>query len=151
MYGFLGVAQLWFKSFLTNRHQKCNVDGNLSQAQTLHCGAVLQGSNLGLLLFLVYIKDLQKCLKYSSPRIYAYDTNITIKATSTSRAQMITNHNLYKLLYGSTDNIPRACKSNLRTGMWLMNNGHAEGDGTAKESFLKLISMVGNRENFTIS
>ena len=83
LYGFSGVAQLWFKSYLTDRYQKCSVNDNLSKSRKLYCG-VPQGSTLGPLLFLLYINDLPNCLKYSTAKMYADDTNITITAQSTS-------------------------------------------------------------------
>ena len=42
----------WFESYLSNRSQKCSINGHLSKAVSITCG-VPQGSNLGSLLFLV--------------------------------------------------------------------------------------------------
>ena len=67
----------WFKSYLSNRSQKCYVNGHLSNNRTLLCG-IPQGSILGPLLFLLYINDLPNCLEYSQTRMYADDTNLTI-------------------------------------------------------------------------
>ena len=72
-------ALKWFKSYLTNRLQRCNVNNHLSSASALNC-AVPQGSIIGPLLFLIYINDLPNCLSLGSPRVYADDTSVTFAA-----------------------------------------------------------------------
>jgi len=79
-YGVDQDALKWFKSYLTSRLQRCNVNNHLSSATPLNCG-VPQGSMIGPLLILIYIKDLPNCLSLGSPRMYADDTNVTF-ATS---------------------------------------------------------------------
>ena len=74
--GIQGKTLDWFKSYLTNRTQRCSVNGCLSDVTTLKCG-VPQGTILGPLLFLIYINDLTDCLSFSTPRKYADDTHIT--------------------------------------------------------------------------
>ena len=64
------------ESYLCNRQQKCMVNGHLSEPAVLNCG-VPQGSILGPLLFLLYSNDLPGCIKWSTPRMYADDTNIS--------------------------------------------------------------------------
>ena len=70
----------WFKSYLTNRLQRCNVNNHLSSATPLNCG-VPQGSIIGPLLFLIYINNLPNCLSLGSPRMYADDINVTFAAS----------------------------------------------------------------------
>jgi len=71
-YGIQGKSLNWFKSYLTNRTQRCSVNGRRSDFTTLKCG-VPQGTILGPLLFL----DMPNCLSFSVPRMYADDTHIT--------------------------------------------------------------------------
>ncbi len=75
-YGIRSRELAWFQSYLNNRTQICKVDQTTSSERTLKCG-IPQGSNLGPLLFLLYINDLPNCLSSSSASMFADDTNIT--------------------------------------------------------------------------
>ena len=55
--GIRGVALDWFKSYLKNRMQCVDINGNVSLPRAIDI-SVLQGSILGPILFLCYINDL---------------------------------------------------------------------------------------------
>ena len=86
----------WFESYLTNRTKKCRVNDHLSSTNPVTCG-VPQGSNLGPLLFLIYINDLPNCLKCATPRIFADDTSISYVANSMDELQSVVNSELENL------------------------------------------------------
>ena len=92
-YGINGVAYTWFKSYLTDRMQTCKIGQNKSQQHKIRCG-VPQGSNLGPLLFLLYINDLPNCLSYTSANMFADDTNITTKGLNVEEIQTRLNYDL---------------------------------------------------------
>ena len=73
LYGVSGKAHDWFRSYLSNRTQYCQVNGKLSEPRTIITG-IPQGSILGPLLFLVYINDLPNCLKNAACDMFADDT-----------------------------------------------------------------------------
>ena len=62
-YGIRGVANNWFKSYLTNRSQHVSIQGQNSDSESIKHG-VPQGSVLGPLLFLLYINDMHAAIKY---------------------------------------------------------------------------------------
>ena len=86
----------WFQSYLSNRTQRCNVNGNLSTASTVTCG-VPQGSILGPLLFLMYINDLPNCLRVAAPRMFADDTSITLSAKTVADLKLAVTSELNNL------------------------------------------------------
>ncbi len=52
------------------------MNGKKSHARGIRCG-VPQGSNLGPILFLLYINDLPKCLETTKANLFADDTNLS--------------------------------------------------------------------------
>ena len=73
---------IWFRSYLSNRKQAVKIGQRISNFRTINCG-VLQGSVLGLLLFLMYVNDIhvsslqvkihlsacETCIFYSSKQL----------------------------------------------------------------------------------
>ena len=75
-YGIWGIPGNWFKSYVHKRQQYCSLNGKESKKREVTCG-IPQGSCLGPLLFILYLNDFERCLKYSKANIYADDTNVT--------------------------------------------------------------------------
>ena len=71
--GILDHALHWFDNYLTGRTQTVCINGTSSEPMDLNFG-VPQGSVLGHLLFLTFIKNLPNCVKQSKVVLYADDT-----------------------------------------------------------------------------
>jgi len=56
-YGIRGIAHEWFESYLSDRQQFVEMDGNTSEKVPIRIG-VPQGSILGPLLYLIYVNDI---------------------------------------------------------------------------------------------
>jgi len=80
-YGIRGQANRWLSSYLTGRRQYVSIQGHISNHEIIQHG-VPQGSVLGPLLFLVYINDLHTCIKHSTTRHFADDTNLLFSTDS---------------------------------------------------------------------
>ena len=74
-YGFRGIVNDWFRSYLNDRKQKVGLNGFESDIKTLRHG-VPQGSVLGPILFLLYINDLHNCIQHCHTYHFADDTNL---------------------------------------------------------------------------
>ena len=92
-YGFRGFINDWFRSYLFQRKQKVCLNGFESDIKMILHG-VPQGSVLGPFLFLLYINDLHKCIKFSSTYHFADDTNILNISDNYSRLQKEVNYDL---------------------------------------------------------
>ena len=74
-YEIRGIANDWFKSYLTNRMQYVSIDGISYDLLKVNFG-VPQGLVLCPLLFLLYINDLYNSIRFSSPFHFADDTGL---------------------------------------------------------------------------
>ncbi len=92
-YGIQGRSLEGFKSYLKDRKQVCSINGKKSSANDIKCG-VPQGSNLGPILFLLYINALPSSLEMSKPSMFADNTNLTCVGQSSSEIETKLNEEL---------------------------------------------------------
>ena len=93
--GFDSRTLDWFKSYLSDREQCVDVNGTLSDWQTVKLG-VPQGSILGPILFLIYVNDINNCDNTADFKKFADDT--TILTTGSTLQEAANNMNS---VYGS--------------------------------------------------
>ena len=94
-YGIIGNLLLWFKDYLSNRHQKVFINGVYSSEKPISAG-VPQGSVLGPLLFLIYINDITDNLT-GMARLFADDTSLSFSSTNLAVIERVVNNDLFTL------------------------------------------------------
>ena len=72
-----GTVHDWFKSYLFGRTEQVDYNSSISNIESIS-SSVPQGAILGPLLFIIYINDFSKCLKYSNNLSFADDTTIIL-------------------------------------------------------------------------
>ena len=92
-YGISSNTKSLLKSYLQNRYQRVLITNSLFNSNTVSkwtkiiCG-VLQGSILGPLLFILYIKDLRKAIKHKAlPILFADNNSILITSPNSNQLQ----------------------------------------------------------------
>ena len=96
-YGIRGVSNDWFKSYLSNRNQYVSINGYESGLAAINCG-VPQGSVLGLLLFLLYVNDLNQAIKFCKVHHCVDDNNLLYLSNSIKKLSKLVNADLKHLL-----------------------------------------------------
>ena len=95
-YGIRGTPLNWFQSYLSNRKQYVELDGQNPPKQTMLCG-IPQGGTLGPLLFLIYINGLPNSSQKLSFIIFADDTNLFASARDLKSLEHLMNSELTKV------------------------------------------------------
>ena len=99
-YGFRGIVNQWFSSYLSNRTQTTEIGSHISSKLNINCG-VPQGSVLGPLLFLLYINDIQYCSSKLQFFLFVDDTTTLYAHKDLKTLELTVNaelHNLYNWL-----------------------------------------------------
>ena len=92
-YGIRGVAYNWFEFYSKDRKQYVSINGYNSKYLPISPG-VPQGSVLGPLLFLIYIKDLNTAIKHCKVHHFADDTNLLYINDSIKKLNKTVNFDL---------------------------------------------------------
>ena len=97
-YGMCGLANEWFKSYLSNRNQYVSINGYDFNLADVKFG-VPQGLVLGPLSFLIYLNDLNQALKYCKVHHFADDTKLLHSSKSIYRRNKYVNLDFKNLTY----------------------------------------------------
>ena len=96
-YGVRSHAFKLFTSYLIGRKQYTKINNIDSQISDISYG-VPQGSVLGLLLFLIYINDLNRAVTFSYIQHFADDTNIIYSHKSLKKINQRINYDLRNIV-----------------------------------------------------
>ena len=95
-YGFRGLINQWFASYLSDCTQTTQIADHLSNKASISFG-VPQGSVLGPLLFLLYVNDIHQCSTKLKFYLFADDTNILFAEKNLKVIETVVNTELCKL------------------------------------------------------
>ena len=96
-YGIRGPALNWIQSYLSNRQQFVEFNSVQSKMLEVKCG-VPQGSNLGPLLFLIYINDLAHVSPKLFSILFADDSNFFYSDSNMDSLISTVNNELEKVV-----------------------------------------------------
>ena len=100
--GFSGTTVTWFKSCLSDRAFKVNINNHFSDLSKIS-GGVPQGSILGLLLFLLYVNDMPQAV-HSDLFLYADNSSLTFQHKYVHTIEHQLNKNFTNLCEWFADN-----------------------------------------------
>ena len=95
-YGIRGVSNDWFQYYLCNWNQYVSINGYESSLAALNCD-ITKGSVLGLLLFLLYINELNEAIKFYKFHHFADNTNHFCLSNSIKKLNKLVNADLKHL------------------------------------------------------
>ena len=95
-YGIRGVCNDWGKSYLSDCKHFVSINGYNSDLMPVIYG-VPEGSILGPLLFLIYINNLHKAIRYCKVHHFADDTNLFHTNKSVKNLNKLVNHDMKQL------------------------------------------------------
>jgi len=94
--GIRGKEKDWFISYLNKRFQATNYNGVSSENRPTQFGVPL-GAKLASLLLLIYINDINECLKYCKIKLFAVDTLMHIGCKDPKVAVQQMNEDLQQI------------------------------------------------------
>lgn len=95
-YGIGGGVIHWFESYLSNRKQKVKYKQTQSEDKENNYG-VPQGTVLGPLLFIIYINDIVKTLKYGTCNLFADDMILYVNSDDADEIEYKINMDLKEI------------------------------------------------------
>ena len=95
-YGICGNVNNWLRSYLSDRKQFVDIDGNSSNNGNMQCG-VPQGSILGPLLYLLYVNDISKLCR-GNILSFADDTTLYMSNSNLNELFLEANSTINELL-----------------------------------------------------
>ena len=89
-YGIRGIAQNWLVSYLSDRTQFVEIENNKSQVLKIKCG-LPQDSNLGPLLYLIYVNDIAQS---SNGNILSFADDTSLYLSDSNIENLYSNANI---------------------------------------------------------